>query len=230
MSTLKEYTENIRNTMATIPSNYNIILDNIKKAESGSVHRNTSEADITNGYGIYRAVYPNAEVFKYLDLIGNTLGLGKSSTWTKANLDKVNATIDPVVDRYLSYLFYADYFKNAHIDLFHPDNVIMMTNLYTNSMKGAWMSVQEGIIDMVKFGYLNVDMKDVSIVDGDFGNKTRDNLILLRDMSKEVNLIFKLSVISGMKTYYIKLASTNPTKFLQYLNGWNNRMETLQHD
>lgn len=226
---LESYINMIKTQMKNnpIPEIYKIVLKHLRVAEGGTLHYNTGETDITNSYGIYRTANPKAEVFTYIDLIAKKTV--PSSKWTKLDTIAINKLIDPVIEEYLSYLFYKEYFKGAQLELFHKDNVILMVNLYTNTTKGAWMSIQEGLIDMQKFGYLKIPFSELSVVDGSFGNKTKNNLLLLKEMNTDIQRIFKLAVINGMKTYYIKLAAENPTKFLQYLKGWDNRMEYLQH-
>lgn len=98
------------------------------------------------------------------------------------------------------------------------------------------MSVQEGLRDMQKDGILKIPLSNLSIVDGSFGNKTRDALILLNSIATEtefervlIHKLFKKSVLLAMKTYYTTLISGNPSVHLINAKGWDNRIEELEH-
>jgi hypothetical protein len=217
----------------SIPSQFQVLLDNIKEAESGKLHRNKNELDVTNGWGVYRGKGLGKDfepLWEYIDGVAKNVTDKSSKDWTKDDIEKIEALLDKSTEEELSYLFYTEYFKNAHLDLFHKDLVILMANLYTNSPKGAWMSVQEGLRDIVKDSILPIPLKDTSIVDGDFGDKTRKALVKFLEIAdrKDV-IIFKKSILLAMKSYYMDLAIGNPDKFLMYLNGWDNRIEDLEH-
>jgi hypothetical protein len=213
----------------TIPENYLKLLDNLDDAEGDILHRNDKELDITNGWGIYRKRHPKAMLWEYIDARAKLVTNEPSNEWDDDEIELVISQIDPEVEKYLTYLFYKDYFKGAHLELFHIDNVILMANLYTNSQKGAWMSVQEGVWDMYKYGFINVKKRQISGVDGDYGRKTRNCLNLIKELDWKEQIIFKQAVLLAMKSYYTDLTTGNPDKFLGYGQGWDNRMEELQH-
>ena len=158
--------------------------------------------------------------------------------WDKfeKEMDKLYSDKRRIIKRYLTYLFYKEFLAGARIELFDPSNVILITNLYTNSPKGCWMSVQEGLRDMQKDGILKIPLSNLSIVDGSFGNKTRDALLLLNSIATEtefervlIHKLFKKSVLLAMKTYYTTLISGNPSVHLVNAKGWDNRIEELEH-
>lgn len=215
--------------MSTIPNNYSKLLDNLLDVEGGRLHKNSTEVDITNRYGIYRGSKAGRAfkpLWDYVDAEAKKVTSLPSNKWTDELSLKVNAVLDPNRVRYLSYLFYKKYFAGAHLDLFHSDLVILMANLYTNSPRGAWMSVQEALRDIQRDGILHVPFKKLSGVDGDFGDKTRNALLeFLKTADRKDIIIFKKSILLSMKSYYIDLAVGNPDKYLIYLNGWDNRME-----
>jgi len=238
MGTLEDIINGVINKTYIIPEEYNVLLDNIKKAESGILHYNSKETDITNGYGIYRQRHPNALVFNYIDNISKPFTKLPSSKWNNKQLLKsLNSVINQDIDRYLSYLFYKEYLAGAKLELFDKDHVVLVANLYTNSPKGAWMSIQEGLRDMQKDGVLNIKLSDLPIVDGVFGGKTARALTLLKEIKTEtvyekvlINKLFKKSVLLAMKSYYADITSNNPDKFVGYLKGWDNRIEDLEHN
>ncbi len=215
--------------MSAIPNNYSKLMDNLLDVEGGRLHKNSTEIDVTNRYGIYRGSRAGRNfkpLWDYVDKVASKVTKLPSSKWTNEISSEVNNLLDPDKVRYLSYLFYKDYFAGAHLDLFHNDLVILMANLYTNSPKGAWMSVQEALRDIQRDGILNMPFKKLSIADGVFGDKTRKALLeFLKTADRKDIIIFKKSILLSMKSYYIDLAVGNPDKFLLYLNGWDNRME-----
>ena len=220
-------------TNVIIPEQYKKLLDNLKEAEGGDLHRNSNELDVTNGWGVYRGKGLGRNfkpLWDHIESVAVEISSEPSNQWSKNECELIDNLLDKEIEEKLSYLFYKDYFKNAHLDLFHKDLVILMSNLYTNSPEGAWMSVQEGLRDIVNDGILPIPMNDMSIVDGDYGRKTRDALIKFKEIAdrKDV-IILKKSILLAMKSYYIDLSVGNPDKFLRYLNGWDNRMEDLEH-
>lgn len=234
--TLQQYIDGVKQGRLLPSKHYKPILDNLLKAEGGTIHYNSREIDITSGYGIYRAVHPNAMVFKYIDSLAIGITNKPSKEWTKKEIDEINKKLDPKVDRFLSYLFYRDIYKGAHLELFDESLVILMSNLFANAPKGAWMSIQEGLRDMQREDIIKLPMSELSIVDGAFGNKTRNALNYLNNIKTEtayekvlIYKVFKRSILMAMKTYYIELATAYPDKFLINLRGWNNRAEALEH-
>ena len=238
MQDLSNILNDILNGALIIPEEYEALLDNIKESEGGYLHYNSKETNITNGYGVYRTVHPNALVFKYIDAVASGITNTPSQDWRdKTLLSKIDSTIDKKVDRYLSYLFYNEYLKDAHLELFDKSNVTLMANLYTNSQRGAWKSIQEGLLDIQRDGILNIPITSLSTVDGAYGTKTRDALLLLKNIETETVLekvlimkVFKKSVLLAMKSFYIDITIANPDKFMKNLNGWDNRVEELEHN
>lgn len=237
MSTdINKIISDVINKKTSIPKQYEVILDDLKKAEGGYLHYNSKETDITTGYGIYKVKHPGALIFKYITTLTTDIGTPSTSWKDTATLKKIDNRINPDVERYLTYLLYKDFLAGARIELFDPSNVILITNLYTNSPKGCWMSVQEGLRDMQKDGILKIPLSNLSIVDGSFGNKTRDALLLLNSIATEtefervlIHKLFKKSVLLAMKTYYTKLIAGDPSVHLVNAKGWDNRIEELEH-
>jgi len=217
----------------TIPKQYLVLLDNLKTTEGGYLHHNEKEIDITNGWGIYRGTGLGKDfkpLWDYIDSVAKQVTSKPSPQWTLAELQAIDKLLDKNIELNLTYTFYKEYFKDARLHLFPSRLVILMSNLYTNSPKGAWMSIQEGLRDLVADKILLVDIKDLSIVDGNFGDKTEKALNLFLSIAdRKDEIIFKKSVLLAMKSYYIDLSISNPTKFLGNLNGWDNRMENLEH-
>ena len=216
------------------------VLDYLQTEEGSTIHRNKTESDITTPYGIYRDKHPDAEIFDYIDSIGRELKFPKKTRdWTKGNINSFNELMShnksiKTEMRNLARLFYLNYLKGVHLELFPEECQVAMYSMYTNSQEGAWISVQNAIIDIYKTFNLEVTelpTQKLSPPDGDYGTKTRDAMIYLNDRFKTEFIYpyyLESLIISNMKTYYAKLAVKSPTKFLKYLDGWNNRVNRLQ--
>ena len=229
--------ENIIYSKTSIPTEFEVLLDSIKIVEGGILHYNNKETDITNGYGVYRAIHSDNIVFKYIDSVAKDITGLKSSSWKdKVLLNMIDNVIDKDIDRYLSYLFYKEYLKNAKLYLFDSSLSVMLAGLYSNSPVGMWKSVQESLLDMVKDDILPLSIKDLSLPDGVFGSKTENALLILKNLEtstkKEKELVIKLfkkSILLSMKSYYINIIDDNPDKYVKNILGWNNRVEELEH-
>ena len=209
---------------------YEKLLDSLYQFESGRLHYNGKEKDITNGYGIYRFQQPKAALWTYIDSLAKGITTLPSSKWTKDIVDKVNAKIDKSKERELTYQFYKSFFANAHLELFHEDLVILMVNLYTNSPLGATESIQEALNDCYEYGIFKVAKEEVPEVVGQFGPKTQSAIKKFCDNADEKDIIiFKNCALLYMKSYYGELAVDKSSTMLVNLKGWNNRMEALQH-
>jgi hypothetical protein len=201
------------------------ILKYLAKAEGIKIHRNATEDDITTPYGIYRKIHPNHKIFTYIDDLAKTLGIKTpSSAWNQKDIDKVNAALDMViVDKY-TIEFYNIFIKDLHLHIFTEESQLAAFSMYVNGPLIFWKSVQATInkfnsnkwIDYIKQG-----------VDGQFGRRTREGLILIQKLCETNNLygyIFEGYLVSQMQVEYARLAVANPAKYLKYLNGWNNRV------
>lgn len=209
---------------------YEKLLDSLYQFESGRLHYNGKEKDITNGYGIYRFQQPKAALWTYIDSLAKDITTLPSNKWTKDIVDKVNAKIDKTKERELTYQFYKSFFANAHLELFHEDLVILMVNLYTNSPLGATESIQEALNDCYEYGIFKVAKEEVPEVVGQFGPKTQSAIKKFCDNADEKDIIiFKNCALLYMKSYYGELAVDKSSTMLVNLKGWNNRMEALQH-
>lgn len=209
---------------------YEKLLDSLYQFESGRLHYNGKEKDITNGYGIYRFQQPKAAIWTYIDSLAKDITTLPSNKWTKDIVDKVNAKIDKSKERELTYQFYKSFFANAHLELFHEDLVILMVNLYTNSPLGATESIQEALNDCYEYGIFKVAKEEVPEVVGQFGPKTQSAIKKFCDNADEKDIIiFKNCALLYMKSYYGELAVDKSSTMLVNLKGWNNRMEALQH-
>lgn len=209
---------------------YEKLLDSLYQFESGRLHYNGKEKDITNGYGIYRFQQPKAALWTYIDSLAKGITTLPSSKWTKDIVDKVNAKIDKTKERELTYQFYKSFFANTHLELFHEDLVILMVNLYTNSPTGAIESIQEALNDCYEYGIFKVTKEEVPEVVGQFGPKTQTAIKKFSDNADEKDIIiFKNCALLYMKSYYGELAVDKSSTMLVNLKGWNNRMEALQH-
>ena len=152
----------------------NEILKYLAIAEGTSIHRITSEPDITAPNGISRHNHPKAEIFKYIDEVAELCDIQLDSTiWTEKDMEIISAEMNPEVTKELASKFYEEYLKNAHLYLFPEEAKVAMYSMYTNSSYGAWWSVQESISQM-KASQSIIFNQPISSSDGAFGNKTED--------------------------------------------------------
>ena len=205
------------------------VLEYLAKAEGTDIVYLQNEKDITAPYGIYRHAHPDAEIFKFIDSVARSIGIEhKSNQWDIGKVKRVNTALvgmQDEIDKLVSE-FYEEYLKPAHLELFPPLCRVAMFSMYTNSPKNAWKSVQQSLIDVDKNNLGNND--DLSIVDGSFGRKTERGIIdVVQSLNKQGHLYFETLMLSNMKTLYIRLAMSNPDKYLKYLKGWDNRMNLL---
>ncbi len=229
--TLAEYTKTAKDNLASIPAEYRLILDDLLQAESGKLHRNTGETDITTGTGIYRASSPNAEVFKYIELVA---GKGNTSSWDATTIANVNTLLDPDVIYYYSYLFYSNYYKELDLSLFPDEVIVDICNLYANSPQGAKLAITRGAINLYKIGSVQLTPDEVFEPVDKIGPKTINLLKKIRDASHEVHMTFIMSLMFEMQQYYCAIVTSDKEKVakaseiinsLRFLNGWGNRLD-----
>ena len=205
----------------------NDIIEYLAKAEGDMLHRNKGEGDITSAYGIYRVAHPDANIFKYYDSVAESISIyERSNEWTTAEIAKIDEYTDKEKVRELAEDFYSNYLSGAHLEQFPKGCRLIMYSAYVNSPKLAWKAVQMSIRNMVNSKETFMNIQDVSIVDGAYGNKTRIALSNIKDVVYPLYL--ETLIISNMKTLYIRLANNNQDKYFKYLVGWDNRVSAMQ--
>jgi len=204
------------------------VIDYLYTIEGNYFHRNETEEDITSPGGLYRAEHPKAKIWSYVDELGSKLGVGPSKTWGELVLDEINKMADKDKVKELVEDSYNQYFASAHLNLFPLESLSTMINLYTNSPVGAWKSTQRSIWDLYHEGFLDIDRDNLSTVDGRYGLKTKNALLVIKDLPYEIRVMFKLSLISNMKTHYARIVASNPDEFVIYLKGWVARVDKLK--
>lgn len=211
-----------------VPDTFQQLLADIRKQEGGRLHYNRSESDITTGYGIYRAANPKAEVFKYIDNVARDIGIKTpSKNWNNIDiLNRVNDAIDPDEELEYTYLFYKEYFAPVCLDQVHEVLVPVIASLYTNGTKFCITTIQRALNKI----YTKYDLDPsyrVMGVDGSFGPITKKWYLDLQGYGDTINLEFRYLLLVYAKSYYINLATKAPDKYLQYLTGWDNRVNNL---
>ena len=181
------------------------LLNYLALAEGKEVHRNEGEDDITSPYGIYKKVYPNEEIFKYLDNVAEEIGIYKdSSEWTQEDIDKINASMNIEIVKLYVKSFYVKYLKNTPYNILPNECKLAFFSMYTNSKTKAIKALQQSIIDMYKT--LNLSTSKLSIVDGSYGAKTEMSIrMLVNKKDKYLYYWLETLMISNMKTQYIRL-------------------------
>lgn len=207
-------------------------LNYLLKAEGYEIHRNTKEDDITTAGGIYRAKHPTDPIFKYIDDIARSINLpAKSSTWTKQQIETLNTHIknNNLTSTMLQYIsnFYDKYLASAHIDKFPMLCQVTVLSLYTNSPKYGWISIQQAINHLID----NDIVKNISKLstDGVAGPNTIKAVVsTTQQLTTETQeLLYEAYILLAMSAQYGKLVASSPDKYLQYLVGWNNRLQVL---
>lgn len=193
-------------------------------AEGTKIHYNSSETDITTMYGIYKAAHPQASIFNLIDLIARNAGISnESSKWTHSDINTLNNyIIDNNLNESLEHEareFYDEFLKRLHLDKFPEEAQIAAFSLYTNSPKKGIMSVQSAINKFITNGFIT---NPILTVDGALGTKSASALDKIED-----GYLFEAYMLLEMSKQYSKLAVANSDKYLRYLNGWNNRLDSL---
>jgi len=216
----------IKQKIEKIPENFKVILDYLKDAEGNTLEYNTGEKDITAPLGVYRYEHPNAVVFEYIDSIAKQFTLDPSNKWAKETCKKIDPLLDKDVCYYLAYLFYADFYKSAHLEYFDPEVIIAVVSIYANSPKLCNESLQEAVNIMGLKKFIVLDKGPLK-VDGAIGNGTKSELREIDDLSTLHNYTFRLLFLHMVKSGYIELWKDNKEKFSVFLWGWSNRVDRL---
>ena len=232
--TINDYKQNTISNINSIPNEYKLILNDLLSAESGRLHRNSTETDITTGTGIYRVSSPNAEIFKYIDMVAANVTAGKSNTWDSRTITIVDGMIDKDIIFYYSYLFYKDFYSGIDLSLFPDEVLVDITNLYANSPQGCKFAVSRGAINLYKIGAVALTSDEVFEPMDKIGPKTINLLNKIKDSNHDVHRTFIMSLMFEMQQYYCNLVTQDKEKVakasaiipnIKYLPGWGNRLD-----
>ena len=217
------------------------LLKYLDEVEGSKIHYNDGEEDITCPYGIYKK--RSSSIYKTIVRIAYSIGIkADTSLWTKAEITLVNTALEnykETIDKYAEE-FYSGFLKDAHIELFPKECQVAMYSMYTNSPRNAWKAVQESLIEFnVLYDYEKyLPLKKLSVIDGDFGDKTSDALYHISFKMKGQENHFETRMLSNMKSLYIKLWKSEEiklqkgevtyNKYSRHLSGWDNRMSHLE--
>lgn len=211
--------------------NINIILEELKKVEGDILHYNNGEDDITAPYGILRSEHPEASIFKYIDIVAEENGFtDESKLWNKEVIKVINDMLDKDVIKDLVIEFYKEFLLKVNLHKFTEHNLIAAVSLYTNSPRRMWKSVQSTINKFNSNTWIDYEKQ---LVDGYYGKNTSDGLDLIGNIVEENDIygyLFEALMVSHMQLEYAKLVVSNPDKYLEFLNGWNNRVTSLLED
>ena len=217
----------VHNAHSIIPEDFQFVLNYLFKAEGGKIHRNKTEDDITNGYGIYRASHPRARVWNNIDACAQSLDIcGPSSSWSNKDIQVVNKALNKEEDRYLSYLFYVDYYKPALLEQLPKNCIVYGISIYANGPKLYGRSIQIAVNEFIKAGHLKGDLL---LVDGQLGPKSAAAVNAIKALDTKKHEIFKSILLDVTKAQYVRLADSNPSKYGMYKRGWLNRVESLKN-
>lgn len=230
--TLEQYKEESKKT---IPNEYRLILDNLKEAESDNLHRNSTEADITTGTGIYKFTHPKAEIFNYIDSVAKSIGITTpSNKWSSDEILTINSKLDKTIIDYYSYEFYNNFYGEIDFTLFPDEVIIDIANLYANSPSGAKLAITRGAINLYYIDAIELIPSEVYEPIDKIGPKTINVLKKIREATPMVHKCFIMSLCFEMQQYYSNIITSNKDKVREaskiipsiiYLNGWGNRLD-----
>lgn len=207
-----------------------LVLDMVKEAEGGKLHRNKSELDITTGYGIYKHVYPNEQIFKYIDEVAKSLNITKDSKdWNQDDLEEIQYNMDKEKEFEYTKEFYSSYFK---IDLsILPNNLALAyCSIYVNSNKIANIALQKSVNFLISNYCKNFKKLSTDGVLGKESKKTIEEVFkFVKLQSDQMDDVWFLSFINFCQAEYVNIATDGgkEDKHLQYLKGWINRCINL---
>lgn len=207
-------------------------LNMIKKQEGGKLHYNKGETDITTGYGIYRASFPNAKIFNYIDEIAKGLGISNpSNKWNKTEIEKVNVKIDSKKEDELTEEFYVEnYFKKIDIFELPVQMTLAVGSMLVNSQKLGSKALQMSYNLLLK-KFSKRYPKEFSGInsiseDGIIGPATAKAVYTLVKAVEGLggtatDLWFSI-YMSCAKSLYVEMATDNgkEDKQLPFLKGW----------
>ena len=201
---------------------FELLMDYLAKAEGVTVHRNSTETDITSPYGVYRVSHPKADIFTLVDAAARAVGVTTSSDkWTKSQIDLVNKELDKYKTevREFAKSFYISFLKPARAELFPAECMLAIFSMYVNSPANAIRAVQNSLIEMRDTGSFHFTGV-LSTEDGVMGGKTEN---ALKDIAKEnisyLNYYLEALMLSNMKSIYVNLALVNPDNIS--INDWD---------
>lgn len=211
----------------------------VAKFEGGKLHRNSNESDITTGYGIYRGAHPNASIFSYIDKLAMSINIfTPSNEWTKDEINSVNHVLSyneeaKEKEYQLTVDFYRDYFKKVDYEGV-PDLLNAAYKLiYINGTKIANKALQSTYNAIAKIvGETNVLKVDGLIGSGSKSAFKEFNSFIEYNSEVVTDYTLLAYFISYAKSFYIdistdELPTTGTDKHLRYLQGWDNRCNTI---
>lgn len=208
------------------------LMDHLEKVEGTKVHRNETEADITSPYGIYKLNFANDPIFAYIDQIAREVGIIKPSyQWTQNDMYYINQNIAqtnklPYIKK-LAESFYDRYTRNLPLDKLPELCQVTAFSLYVNSSLNASKAIQMACNSLIKVYGLSISPLIEDGVLGRTSEAALETITRFIGKSKEGALYFEALILLHMSKLYAELAVANPTKYLIYLRGWNNRLEAL---
>lgn len=212
-------------------NNLEEILNHLYKVEGGSLHRNPTETDVTSPRGLYKAKDSKSKIWDYYNSIAASLGItSNSKSWSAKQIVAINNKADADIILNYEREYYITYFKGLPIDItvLNPKLAVLITSLYANSPQGCIISLQEALIYLNKAGIISIPADKLSAPDGVVGNDTKYSMQAIINLDSKDIMIFSLLIIGRMQEYYINIATDKPDKYLEYLNGWKNRLREIK--
>ena len=204
----------IYSTLSEDKVGYNVIMNFLATWESTRIHYNRGESSFTTAYGVYKAKHPDSKPVLYVEQLGNKYNIKVN---TRRGARMINTFITKEEKQRLKdlcYFFYMDNFMNEDINKHFDKNKMVKSKLtyFSNGVNGGTTRANKVLQKAIR-------VHD----DGKIG------IVTLNELKKHVDdYTLNKSMVRYMYKYYNSLVKHNPDKYKRFLNGWNNRLESLK--
>lgn len=206
------------------------LLKMLYKDEGNRLHVVKGEKYVTSPGGITYSNNKDAKIFQYYNSLRRDINVENIRYTDKHLLDILNNMADKKIVFNLVHEDYDRLFKRDGIDvnLFHPEIVNTAITIYVNAHTNRlWKTIQNTAIQMNRLFPGVIKKEYLSTADGVYGFKTMMTLKTVNSFNKDKAVLFRTLMINNMKTFYIRLSTSNPDRYGIYLKGWDNRMNRL---
>jgi len=190
------------------------IMSYLARYEGTVIHWNRGETNITTPYGIYRKSFPNAKIFKYIDML--------SKKYTGKVIRRRNMRQIKILNNSMSknerkriydmaWVFYVNNFMDARItDMLNNKEAMSFFSISVNGGKGRG----------VKSIHSAVKLK--------LSSRVSTNLLVTIARQKNMGKDLNNGMLDYMLAFYKTLIKNKPWKFARFKNGWFSRIAGLR--
>ena len=177
--------------------------------EGTVVHWNKTESSYTTPYGVYRKLFPKAQVVLYIDKRAKELGINlrRRNTRELAKLNRLLTRKDKDIIKDLAYEFMLSHFVDKRVEPYlDAKETLTFFSLSVNGGAGRGRKALQSALGVK--------------VDGKIGKQTLGKLEARKGSLNE-------GMLSYMRGFYLRLIQRNPSKYAIYKRGWMNRLKGL---